>query len=66
MQSQWMASWCDTCSLGYYSIRAMSDWVWKRAKVFAAQHPDQACYYYRNVFYTVPEMERLANLKAFL
>jgi hypothetical protein len=66
MQARKKAYWCDTCNLGYYSIEALNAWMWERAKVFVAQHPDQACYYYRNVFYTVPEMERLSNLKAFL
>jgi hypothetical protein len=46
------AYWCNTCSLGYYSI--------------GAQNPDQAYYFYRYTFYTVPEMERICRLKAFL
>jgi hypothetical protein len=60
------AYWCNTCCLGYYSIGALDNWTWEEAKDFSAQHPNQACYYYRYTFYTVPEMERIANLKAFL
>jgi hypothetical protein len=33
---------------------------------FARQHPNQPIYNYRDVFYTVPQMERIAKLKAFL
>jgi hypothetical protein len=33
---------------------------------FAYQHPNQPIYNYRSVFYTVPQMERIVKLKAFL
>jgi hypothetical protein len=59
---------CTACPVAYYPAYYIREWAGSDPYLgpFAEQHPDEPCYFFNKMCYTVSEMERLAKLKAFL
>jgi hypothetical protein len=59
---------CKKDRLMYWSVEDMARTSGPGMVNFKGRHPGQAAYYYypHSKYYTAPEMERLAKLKAFL
>jgi hypothetical protein len=62
-------NFCNIDKLSYWSIEELERAHWDiDVRKFVFQHPNEPAYWFheRHKFYTVPQMERIARLKAFL
>jgi hypothetical protein len=60
--------YCEKDRLMYWPVKYVARTSGPGMADFKERHPGQAAYYYypHSKYYTVPEMERLVKLKAFL